>query len=978
MSGPVGSGSSGDFLNHFFRKEPGSIDRVTSCIIKTLRASYTDQQIRGFTSRARVSVETPIEIAITSILRQAPKAPIKEHLKEQLAELDAMDLDVAWPHVTEIIEVAKRARLNILDLDLDKLNAPLVDRISREIANISVLKDVIEYKTALTDVAHDMLTEIFLLALVNQNGRYLQYVPQEKRTLDVCLAAVNESGYALQYVPEDKLTLDICLAAVIQDGTALIFVPKDKRTLDICYAAITHIPTTLAHNYILQYVPEDKRTLDICLAAVSRNGHELEYVPEDKLTLDVCLAAVNENGYALHYVPEDKLTLDICLAAVNQNGRALIFVPEEKLTLDICYAAITHNIPTTLAHNCILEYVPEDKRTLDICLAAVSRNGWELAYVPEDKQTQAVLLAAVNQNAFALEYVPQEKRTPDIYLVALINNLRAFEYCGGDMGDTLNFALSTALSSDVERSEGLELIKNILNYRNSEIRGFLIQVIIDQLKNGKITEAVRRPAGYNLAYARLPLLCISSWLEDGSPIPQSIINFFKTHRDAIKSKETGSLQTVLSLLMYLNSQPYPNVKKLDIFAKCLVETTDKARRVQDLNESMSRANYSMVLGSISSELLASITDFSSDNLVQLAINFLVEKKLLDNNAESIKQFRATFLSSRIPTALFSYIKSFSSISSPDFEAALKVFIDSVLKETFKADRNKANSHGSYLSPELKAAWEAGESRIGILDSEKKAVFNPSDFFDKKIKIDRHAGDKLDRFLSAIESGKPIEDPNPLEVLCLRLYSSKEEADQVSILRELEEVLKSPEYVGLEFASDIKAQMALLMKRPSSAKKITLVDSDDWQDLFLCGTEVLGSCQRVDGHPQLNKCLLGYVLDGKIRILAIKNEEGKTLSRAIFKLLLDKENRPVLFLERIYPEESSLIREFAQDRASALRLPLYEHGQTGELLHSKGNAAPFEYEDAKGNPGVKNGPYTLLGALIPPRGGTGAGAGAGAF
>lgn len=117
---------------------------------------------------------------------------------------------------------------------------------------------------------------------------------------------------------------------------------------------------------------------------------------------------------------------------------------------------------------------------------------------------------------------------------------------------------------------------------------------------------------------------------------------------------------------------------------------------------------------------------------------------------------------------------------------------------------------------------------------------------------------------------------------------------------------------------------------------------------------------------------------KYRILAIKNQEGKTLSRPIFKLLLDKKNRPVLFLQRIYPQESSLIREFAQDTASSLRLPLYEHGQKGELLHSKGNAAPFEYEDAKGNAGVTNGSYTLLGALIPPRGGTGAGAGAGTF
>jgi hypothetical protein len=292
------------------------------------------------------------------------------------------------------------------------------------------------------------------------------------------------------------------------------------------------------------------------------------------------------------------------------------------------------------------------------------------------------------------------------------------------------------------------------------------------------------------------------------------------------------------------------------------------------------------------------------------------------------------------------------------------------------ERNEANSHGSYLSSRLKAAWEAGESRVEVLDSGGSVVFNPSEFFERKIKMDRHAGDKLDRFLSYIESGTAIEEANPLESLCLRLYGSKEEGEQLHILRELQEVLKREEYVGLEFINDIRTQIALLTKGAGSSKKIELVDSDDWQDLFFCGTEVLGSCQRVDGGAGLNKCLLGYVLDGKIRILAIKNENGGVMARAIFKLLLDKENRPVLFLERIYPganrEEVRLIREFAQDRALKLGLLLYEHGR-GEALHSERNAAPFEYEDA--GLGVTSGCYTLSGALIPPRGGAGAGAGA---
>jgi hypothetical protein len=87
--------------------------------------------------------------------------------------------------------------------------------------------------------------------------------------------------------------------------------------------------------------------------------------------------------------------------------------------------------------------------------------------------------------------------------------------------------------------------------------------------------------GSSLGYARLPLLCIRGWLEDEAPTPEAIINFFTTHRKAIKSKETGSLQTMLSFLMYLNRQSYPSVKKLDIFANCLVATRDKRTHEED-------------------------------------------------------------------------------------------------------------------------------------------------------------------------------------------------------------------------------------------------------------------------------------------------------------------------------------------------------------------------------------------------------------
>ena len=50
----------------------------------------------------------------------------------------------------------------------------------------------------------------------------------------------------------------------------------------------------------------------------------------------------------------------------------------------------------------------------------------------------------------------------------------------------------------------------------------------------------------------------------------------------------------------------------------------------------------------------------------------------------------------------------------------------------------------------------------------------------------------------------------------------------------------------------------------------IVDTDDPEYLLMCGTAVKGSCQRVDGDPDLNKCLLvPFLIFSLIKILRQK-------------------------------------------------------------------------------------------------------------
>ncbi len=150
--------------------------------------------------------------------------------------------------------------------------------------------------------------------------------------------------------------------------------------------------------------------------------------------------------------------------------------------------------------------------------------------------------------------------------------------------------------------------------------------------------------------------------------------------------------------------------------------------------------------------------------------------------------------------------------------------------------------------------------------------------------------------------------------------------------------------------------------------LTVVNTDHWQDLFLAGTEVFGSCMHIHGQGKFNKCLSAYVMDGKNRMIAVKNSKGKIEARAILRLMqTNLPGQPALFLEKTYPELSSFqstLRQFAIQTASALKLALYtkRSGNTqpdlSTTLHSLSSNCQYEYVDGGGLGIVPNGEFEL--------------------
>ena len=155
---------------------------------------------------------------------------------------------------------------------------------------------------------------------------------------------------------------------------------------------------------------------------------------------------------------------------------------------------------------------------------------------------------------------------------------------------------------------------------------------------------------------------------------------------------------------------------------------------------------------------------------------------------------------------------------------------------------------------------------------------------------------------------------------------------------------------------------------------TVVETDDPEDLLLCGTEVDGSCQSIH-REGTNKCLLGYVLDGKNRLVAVKNKDGEIVARCILKMLWDEE-RPVLLQERVYLKFSvddkvkKALANLCRAKAERLGIPLVASAEDAnsslasypKSLSSLGCRAPFEYSDA-GWLGMTNGQFIIHGVKI---------------
>lgn len=521
------------------------------------------------------------------------------------------------------------------------------------------------------------------------------------------------------------------------------------------------------------------------------------------------------------------------------------------------------------------------------------------------------------------------------------------------------------LLSDPEKERDVpfdsQVLKLILNVRDMDLRVSLSDVMASQTNE--------EPLETTPQHTVLPKLLLRDLKKKDDRISSE--TFSKSLRKKKSFLRDGEKQNVL-----LKALSELKASK-DIHVEQINDTLEYWSKLND-RELLTEIKAFSAIISLKMETSIKIDPKKSDHLQMTScLSKAVQELLPGLNITNEKRFSDTFFGQREPGALAIYAARLEALpdqQSKEVKASLKQFIEDVDSGSFHASRYLGSKHLDLMAKNHAALFEEWKKgKEGPLEAylpketDQDIIQNIVSGLITKIVTDGHLPiEKLPKVAKACGVEVASFDAfDELDTLLSDVIQNPERLDLTYLTRLLSVCEALPNEEVNEFIHDIRTFKNSLNPKADATVNWTLVDSDQPLDLFLCGTEVGGSCQRVNGTPQFNKALMGYVMDGKHRILAVKNEKGKIVERLILRLLYDdKSQKPVLFFERIYPATAlykTALLEFAKERADELGVALVskeigsETPYNGSLI-SYSSKAPFEYCDAAG--GIQRESYAL--------------------
>lgn len=530
----------------------------------------------------------------------------------------------------------------------------------------------------------------------------------------------------------------------------------------------------------------------------------------------------------------------------------------------------------------------------------------------------------------------------------------------------------------------------IFTYRNITVLYSLLLETSNYIHNPQALESYKTlistkhtPSG--IIYLRLPMLMIGKWQAECAGVTEiedackQIQSYIIKHKSPFKNAYSGLMQTWLLTCLALEHRSELSAKeKIQLLHKTLhpeCSTNDLQKRLSYI-QALLMMQQQNALKKVTTEPIENLIEYLSDCITAaLSQNPYLGLDTVDHLAE---KYLSTLATMRIPNAWSTYAAQIQQTNNERVQKAFQHALIHILNGTHREARydEKSSPHIIRIVQKHQAVWNQWkaphEGEVVSLDiTEQRTPFSFQDYLKAKYEeghLCTTDGTSLE-FLTSVIKGSEDADQKQLECqemaakgenpllqaqdLLIHLYRSH--CSETELLEKKEELTAAiQDLQGYEIANDLQGLLNDCLKNQVHEQTVLVIDTDDWQDLFLCGTEVAGSCQRIDGDPVRNQCLLAYLIDGKNRMLAVKDPvSGKILARALFRMLWDPiREQPVLFRDRIYPTPclpayEKALDDLAKKRAKELALPLYVQGTSMTSIQSLGSQAPFEYEDAAG-------------------------------
>ncbi len=443
----------------------------------------------------------------------------------------------------------------------------------------------------------------------------------------------------------------------------------------------------------------------------------------------------------------------------------------------------------------------------------------------------------------------------------------------------------------------------------------------------------------DVVHAQLACFMLAAFPIEGSKVYSKVLDVIVKDRNFRDAKYQ---QPLLAALVAIERSSLLNPSKIkllkDVFN--VKEEEEAVQGLKQIKEKEIEERFQRL------KLITDILNFNGESYLGetndlAALKATVERLFMDKCKVELDNFGALYLNSvgawRGKEALLTYAGKH--VGDPKVLPYFQRFISSVLQGNFSQIRYAVdnNPHLDFIKkchPKVFEAWQksvsltpaeiASKDSIKEISVEQRVVDNL-----RQAVENRHLGSEQQETLFPVLSAcigkwKGLDEllkhlKQDLEPLSNRPLTSEESQhkQQLQLQKLLLELVKDPKDVenklnvlkaikikGFEtilgpFYQDLEDAVKMLRSsQKPSPDDMTMIDTDDPNHFLLMGTEVLNSCQNVNGSASLNVGVLGYALDGKHRLALVCDPSGKIVARSVLRLLIDANGQPVLFQERV--------------------------------------------------------------------------------